>query len=115
MNGVVKMIYRTTAAAALLFAVMQMDAVAKVFRENDNSANNTCAYIHDWFKSTAQKHAVFVTIGGIDYRTKLQAKDTCQAGGGPTLAGSKDYAIGWCMKIARKNKSSLKCKVMESR
>jgi hypothetical protein len=109
------MMNRTIAAAAIMLVVMQQDAISKVFRENDNSSNNTCAYVHEWFKKTARKHAVFVTLGGIDYRRKLQATDTCQAGGGPTLAGARDYAIGWCTKIARKHHSSLQCKVMESR
>jgi hypothetical protein len=109
------MVNRIVGGAAILFVVMHQTALSKVFRENDNSANNTCAYVHDWFKKTERKHAVFVTIGGIDYRMKLQAVDTCQAGGGPTLAGAKDYAIEWCIKIARKNHSNLKCKVMESR
>ena len=109
------MINRIIATVAIIFIFMQQGASAKVFRENDNSSNNTCAYVHEWFMKTARKHAVFVTIGGIDYRTKLLATNTCQAGGGPTLAGSKDYAIGWCHKIARKQHSNLPCKVMESR
>ena len=101
--------------AAVILMLPQGAAMSKTFIENDNSANNTCAYVHKWFKMTARKHAVFVTIGGIDYRTKLSATDTCQTGGGPTLAGAKDYAMGWCKKIAHRHHNSQPCKVMESR
>ena len=109
------MMQRIIFGVTLIAMILPQAATAKVFREDDNSSHNTCAYVHEWFTKTERKHAVFVTLGGVDYRTHLEAKETCQAGGGPTLAGSKAYAVGWCKKIARKQHSKLECKVMQMR
>ena len=105
------------AAAALIFMVMPLPAMSKAFKQHDNSQNNTCTYVHDWFKKTKDKHAAFVTTGGLGFEQAQVTKShgRCQAGGGPTLAGSIAYAVKLCESIGHKHGDRRHCKVVESR
>lgn len=106
-----KLLFTICAVCALLPGA----AMAKKYRVNDTSGNNSCKYVHDWFLHVKQKHAVFVTTGGVAYGVPGPKGGFCQAGGGDTLKGAADYAISNCERASRKNGNHMRCKVVESR
>ena len=109
------MIKPTKIALLILLIAMPQAALSKAFKEKDSSKNNSCTYVHDWFKKNQQKHSVYVTSGGVPFKDGHDKGEVCQAGGGSTLAIAKGYAIGRCESFRRKRGIQLACKVVESR
>lgn len=108
------MLKSTFITLCALCILMPGVAVAKKYRANDKSTNNTCKFVHDWFLNVKVKHAVFVTTGGVAYGA-AKGVGLCQAGGGDTLASAKSYAISRCESIGKKRGIRGRCKVVESR
>jgi hypothetical protein len=99
----------------VLCVLMPGAAMAKKYRPNDNSTNNTCKFVHDWYLHVKVKHAVFVTTGGSAYGASFKRPRICQAGQGPSVAAAANYAIKRCEKFGKKRGDHRRCKVVESR
>jgi hypothetical protein len=100
----------------VLFVAGSSAALAKEFKANDRSSDNTCQYVYDWFKRTKDKHAVFVTTGGDSPFVGKGNVGYCQAGSASTLKEATRYAISRCNQEAKKRLKKFKrCKVVESR
>ena len=96
-------------------ALLPGPAMAKKFRLNDKSGNNTCKFVHDWFLHVKHKHAVFVTTDGLKYGVQGSKGSFCQAGGGDDLKGAANYAVSNCERLGKKQGNHARCKVVESR
>jgi hypothetical protein len=80
-------------------------AIAKKYRVNDHSGNNSCKFVHDWYLHVNVKHAVFVTTGGSAYGAKFRGGRVCQAGRAPTVAEAARAPSKQLLLIARKEKA----------
>ena len=96
-------------------ALLPGSAMAKKFRLNDKSGNNSCKFVHDWFLHVKHKHAVFVTTDGLKYGVQGSKGSFCQAGGGDDLKGAANYAVTNCERLGKKQGNHARCKVVESR
>ena len=99
----------------LALTALPQIATAKHFRENDNSQNNACAYVHNWYLHAKRKHAVYVSTGGVAYGARLTKVGRCQAGDADTKEAAKTYALQQCEALRRKAGIKEACKVVESR
>ncbi len=90
-------------------------AFAKIYRLNDNSGNNSCKFVHDWFLNVRHRHAVYVTTGGTSYGVPILKGGICQAGGGNDVKEAEKWAISKCESFSRKKGNHTHCKMVESR
>jgi hypothetical protein len=112
-GGGVMVLKSTLIALSALCVLMPDAAMAKKYRPNDRSTNNTCKFVHDWYLYVKVKHTAFATTGGLPYTT--QKRIICQASGGDTVAVARTLAKRGCESGGKKRGIRGRCKVVESR
>ena len=103
------------AVAVVIGLALPQAAFSKAFKEHDNSKNNTCIDVHNWYEKTHDAHAAFATTGGIPYGQRDPKGEHCESAGGPELKWAKYYAIHRCEKRSSKLGDHRHCIVVESR